>query len=135
MPKRLPMTPKRQAILDVIRESHEHLTAAEIHQRVQQKIPGVAYATVYNSLAALIATGEVLELSFGDKASRYDRRNDRHDHAICLRCGALVDVDSHMPESVIIGAAAQSGFHITRHQSQFYGYCRDCFGSPSSSDP
>jgi Fur family ferric uptake transcriptional regulator/Fur family peroxide stress response transcriptional regulator len=120
------MTPQRQAVLEVVRDAHDHPTAAEIHQRVQAVLPRLSYATVYNALAALATQGEVLELAFGASASRYDGRNDRHDHAVCLGCGRLEDIDSRMPETSIVAAAAESGFRITGHHTEFYGYCPEC---------
>ncbi len=122
----LRMTPQRQAVLEVVREARDHPTASDILQRVKQRMPRLSYGTVYNALAALAEHGEVLELSFGDAASRYDGRNDRHDHAMCLRCGRLTDVESRTTEAQIVAATAQSGFRITGHHTEFYGYCPEC---------
>ena len=51
------MTPQRQAVLDALAECGGHPTAAEIYERVQQRRPGLAYATVYNALNALAERG------------------------------------------------------------------------------
>ncbi len=120
------MTPQRAAVLDVIRAAHDHPTAAQIFDRVKQQLPGLSYGTVYNALAALAGQGEVLELSFGDGASRYDGRNDHHDHAVCLGCGRLADIESRTPASSIVAAATQSGFRVTGHHTEFYGHCPAC---------
>src|SRR5215216_4314022 len=79
----LRMTPQRQAILDAVRSSHDHPRAADIYERVRTVLPGIAFGTVYNALHALADSGIILQLSFGDRASRFDGRNDRHDHALC----------------------------------------------------
>lgn len=124
--RRTRMTPQRTAVLEVVREAHDHPTAAQIYERVKQRMPRLSYGTVYNALAALADQGEVLELSFGDSASRYDGRNDRHDHAVCLGCGRMEDVESRLPESVVVAASQQSGFRLVRHHTEFFGYCADC---------
>jgi len=89
-------------------------------------MPRLAYGTVYNALAALAEEGAVRELRFGDGASRYDGRNERHDHAVCLLCGRLTDIESRLSKASTLAAATQSGFRITGHHTEFYGYCPDC---------
>ncbi len=49
----LGLTKQRRAVLRVIRESDEHLTAIEVYERAKQLLPGMAFATVYNSLRYL----------------------------------------------------------------------------------
>jgi len=87
------LTPQREVVLRVVRESAEHLTAAEIYAAARRIRPSLSYATVYNSLRYLKEAGLVREITFGNGASRYDRETARHDHALCTRCGALLDFD------------------------------------------
>jgi Fe2+ or Zn2+ uptake regulation protein len=117
------MTPQRRAVLEAIAECASHPTAAEIFAQVRQTRPGIAHATVYNALHALVQQGRVLQLSFGDGASRYDRRTDRHDHALCLDCGALVDVPAARPSKAARRAAEASGFELHGQHTQFFGRC------------
>jgi Fur family peroxide stress response transcriptional regulator len=120
------MTPRRQAVLGVVREAGDHPTAGQIYERVKRRTPHLSYGTVYNALAALVRQGQVLTLSFGEGASRYDGRRDHHDHSLCLGCGRLEDVEIRMPATWIVAAAAQTGFRITGHHIQFCGYCPEC---------
>lgn len=78
------LTPQRRAVLEVVRRSEDHPIAAEIFQRVQALHPGIAYGTVYTALRALTSLGLVQELTFGDRASRYDGRIETHHHALWL---------------------------------------------------
>src|SRR5215212_5442513 len=88
------LTKQRAAVLRVIRESENHLTASEIYEAARKRLPSISYATVYNSLKYLKEAGLVHEISFGGAgASRYDRETARHDHALCTACGKLVDFD------------------------------------------
>jgi len=120
------LTPQRRAILDAIQASDKHPTAAQIYARVKEAHPKVAFGTVYKALDLLSRTGQVLQLEFGDGASRYDRRTDRHDHAICTRCGRLVDLDVTLPAELERDASHASGFLIRQHTTQFFGICPDC---------
>src|SRR5262249_24443842 len=79
----LGLTKQRRAVLSVIRASNEHLTANEVFERARQLLPGIAFATVYNSLRYLKDEGLIGEVRFGADSTRYDRTLKRHDHAIC----------------------------------------------------
>lgn len=129
------MTPQRQAILEVIRASDNHPTAAQIYTLVRAKHPRVAFGTVYKALDLLSRTGQILQLEFGDAASRYDRRTDRHDHAICTGCGRLVDLDVELPRELEGRASKASGFSILQHTTHFFGLCPTCQDGGSATLP
>jgi Fur family transcriptional regulator, peroxide stress response regulator len=122
----LRMTPQRRAILDAVRSSHDHPRAADIYARVRSVLPGIAFGTVYNALHALADHGIILQLSFGDHASRFDGRVDRHDHALCVRCGELVDAVAPPTPAIIQRAAAEIGFAVHGHHTQLLGTCAAC---------
>jgi Fur family transcriptional regulator, peroxide stress response regulator len=122
----LRMTPQRQAILDAVRASPDHPRAADIYQRVRAVLPGIAFGTVYNALHALADHGVTLQLSFGDHASRFDGRVDRHDHAVCLRCGELVDAVASPTPAIVQRAAAEIGFSVQAYHTQMLGTCASC---------
>lgn len=120
------MTTQRSAILEVVRAAEKHLTAGEIFERVRRKYPTIAYGTVYRTLHLLAERGLILEFPFGDQASRFDRRTDRHDHVHCAICGELVDVD--VPGALLarVVAEEQTGYLINAHQTVFSGVCPAC---------
>lgn len=120
------LTPQREAVFQVIRESDEHLTASEIFERARRRLPSISYATVYNSLRYLRDAGLVLEVQFGNGASRYDRETERHDHAICTDCGKLVDFDLDLTAELMRTAARRSSFKATSIHLTLRGLCPDC---------
>lgn len=126
--RELRLTPQREAVLEVVRESHDHPTAAQIYDRVRERYPGIAYATVYNALGYLVRNGLVMELKFGDGASRYDGRLVPHLHVICTRCGNLSETDMALPASVLRAAEEATGFALDQHVLQLYGLCPQCRG-------
>lgn len=126
----LRLTPQRMAVLRVLQEAHDHPTAAEVYERVRRTSPRIGSATVYRTLALLVATGRALELSLGDgAAARYDANTSRHDHAVCEGCGRAVDLDHPFPDGVVAEIARRSGFAITGYDLQFRGICPDCQAS------
>lgn len=120
------LTRQRKAVLDVVRSGDTHPTAAEVFESARKAMPGISFATVYNSLRYLKEAGLVREVAFGSGASRYDRETDRHDHAICSACGTLVDFD--LPGTVgLIGAAARaSRFKPESVHLTLVGLCPGC---------
>ncbi|HLT21016.1 MAG TPA: transcriptional repressor [Thermomicrobiales bacterium] len=127
LPADLRMTPQRLAVLEEVRGAKgQHLTAAEIAERVRAKHPTVSVGTVYRTLHTFAEHGVILEFPFGDQASRFDGRADRHDHVHCTVCGELRDVD--VPSALLAHqvAADQTGYAIDGHQTIFTGICPVC---------
>ena len=120
------LTTQRDAVLQVIRERDDHPTAGEVFEAARRRLPGISYATVYNSLRYLRDAGLVNEIKFGDGASRYDRETDRHDHAICTGCGKLVDFDLPQTTELMRVAARKSRFKAESVHLTLVGVCPDC---------
>ena len=120
------LTPQRRAVLRVVAESAEHLTANEIFEAARRELPGISFATVYNSLKYLKEAGLVREINFGKGSSRYDRETARHDHAVCSRCGKLVDFDLAETPLLIRAAARRSRFKPESIHLTLVGLCPDC---------
>ena len=122
----LGLTAQRQSVLRVIRESGKHLTANEVFEDARRILPGISFATVYNSLRYLRDAGHIAEISFGNGASRFDALTSRHDHAICTKCGKLVDMEIKLPPEVVNFAAEFSKFKIESIELTLRGLCPKC---------
>jgi Fur family peroxide stress response transcriptional regulator len=122
------LTPQRDAVLQVIRETDAHLTAGEVFEAARRRLPSISYATVYNSLRYLTESGLVREINQGKGASRYDREMERHDHAVCTCCGKLVDFDLPATMELMRAAARRSRFKPESVHLTLRGVCPDCSG-------
>lgn len=120
------LTKQRQAVLDVVRASEEHLTANEIYEAARRLLPTISLASVYNSLRYLADEGLIGEITFGKSASRYDRMTERHDHAVCSCCGRLVDFDLAETAGLMRAAARRSKFKPETIHLTLVGVCPDC---------
>jgi Fur family peroxide stress response transcriptional regulator len=121
-----PLTPQRAVVLQVVRARAEHMTAAEIYAAARKLRPSLSYATVYNSLRYLKEVGLVREITFGNGASRYDRETERHDHALCTRCGKLLDFDLAETTALMQLAARRSRFKPESIHLTLLGVCPEC---------
>jgi Fur family ferric uptake transcriptional regulator/Fur family peroxide stress response transcriptional regulator len=122
----LELTKQRRSVLRVIRGSDKHLSASEVFEDARRILPGISFATVYNSLRYLKKEGLIGEVRFGKDANLYDRKLTRHDHAICDNCGKLVDLELPLPDGLLEEAAKLSEFEAASIELTLRGLCPEC---------
>jgi len=123
----LGLTKQREVVLQVIRAAEHHLTANEVFVEAKQLLPTISFATVYNSLRFLKEAGHIAEIQFGfSGANRFDAKTSRHDHAICNRCGKLIDFDLKISDELVKLAARLSKFKPESLELTLRGLCPEC---------
>lgn len=120
------ITPQRHAILEFLIESHSHPTADEVYKALVDDFPSMSVATVYNSLRLFTEVGFVQEMGYGDASSRFDFSTRQHYHAICEKCGKIVDLYYPGLNDVEVAAEQLTGFKINEHRMELYGVCPEC---------
>ena len=125
----LGLTKQREVVLQVIRDADQHMTANEVFGAAKELLPSISFATVYNSLRYLKEAGHIAEIQFGNGASRFDRMTSRHDHAICTKCGKLVDIEMELPVDILKKAAKFSKFKAESIEFTLRGICPSCVGN------
>ena len=85
------MTKYARAILGLINQSTDHLTAEQIYLRMKEDNPRIVLATVYNNLNLLFEKNMIRKVSVEGYPDRYDKMT-RHDHLVCRECGGLSDI-------------------------------------------
>ena len=121
----LRLTRPRRIILDVVRATDTHPTAAFVYQRVRRRLPRVSLATVYRNLRMLAAEGFLAERA--DAAGmRFDGNTGRHDHFTCLWCGRIYDVPARAERPARRRFPARTGFEVLDHRTEYYGRCGTC---------
>jgi len=122
----LELTKQRHSVLSVIRGSDKHMTANEVFEDARRLLPGISFATVYNSLRYLKNEGLIGEIRLGTDANLYDRKLTRHDHAICTKCGKLVDIEMEHPRELMDRAVSYSKFKPESLEFTLRGTCPEC---------
>jgi len=115
---------QRGAILQVLKAARCCLTAEEIHQRVRRGSHPIGLATVYRALDTFGREGLIEQLHVGDGRVRYRSAAKHHDHIVCLKCGRWRPLHECLVARPTRRMA--SGFRVTGHQLEIYGYCADC---------
>ena len=68
----LRFTVPREAVIQALSTSGEHLSAEDIYMAVHEKYPAIGLTTIYRTLDILIRMGVVLKFDFGDGRARYE---------------------------------------------------------------
>ena len=124
--RELGLTKQREVVLQVICDSEQHLTANEVFISAKALFASISFATVYNSLRYLKEAGHIAEIRFGNGASRFDRMTSRHDHALCTKCGKLVDIEMELPPELVKQAERESKFRTESIEFTLRGICPGC---------
>ena len=119
------LTAPRALILDTVRVSDAHPSAADVYRRVRRRLPRVSLATVYRNLRMLAAEG-LLRARAHASGMRFDGNTAAHDHFTCVRCGRIFDMPALVPRTVRARVASGTGFEVLEHHSEFYGRCARC---------
>ena len=131
------ITAPREAILDVLSKSDDHLSAEEIYIKVHTYYPAVGLTTIYRTLDILANMGLIFKFDFGDSRARYElsegpKGKKHHHHLICTNCNRIIDYADFIDEEIKLLEQTEKGllkkynFKSTNHLIQFYGLCEKC---------
>ena len=122
--RRARRTWQRGVIMQAMEAARCHITAEELHRRVRRGIRPIGLATVYRALETFVREGFVEPVHVGDGRVRYGLAAKHHDHLVCLNCGEWEPLNECLlPRTP---RRLGSGFQVTGHQLDFYGYCTQC---------
>ncbi|MBS4769754.1 transcriptional repressor [Carnobacteriaceae bacterium zg-ZUI240] len=126
--KRKRMTPQRKAILAFMKETKIHPTAQQVYAHLQTQFEKVNLSTVYNNLNALVELGCVIEMTYGDGASRFDyyRKDHEHFHAICRICERVEDFEYEPLDDLANRLHQRIGFIVEEPRLEVFGICQEC---------
>jgi Fur family ferric uptake transcriptional regulator len=122
------MTEQRAAIAAALDASHGHVSAEAVHAAVRDAGARLSLATVYNTLTALVAMGELREVHPGRGPVLFDVNAAPHHHLVCDACGRLIDVDAGLAQCVRLPDDVGDGFEAQSVDVVFHGRCATCAG-------
>ena len=105
-----------------VRRAPQHVTA----DKVRAELPSLSFATVYSTLELFEVLGLVRRVATLGGVTVYDSRTQPHHHAVCRRCGKVVDIDAGRVSERARTAAADAGFRVERAEVQVIGLCATC---------
>ena len=119
------ITRARRAVCEVLAAApRDHLSAGDIYALIG---PDFDQSTVYRTLEALEEAGLVTHTHMGHGASIYHLAADApHQHLVCSRCGATIDLDPTGIESLLAEITRRTGFVPDPAHFALSGLCREC---------
>jgi Fe2+ or Zn2+ uptake regulation protein len=122
------LTPQRALVLDVVYHNDGHLTADQVYEQVRAQSPYVDLSTVYRNLVFLRQQGLIGELRLEGQPARFEavRSGQEHHHAVCTRCGRMVEVDPADLAALDATLLAKHGFRLELVHLTLSGLCQQC---------
>ncbi|MPM78888.1 Zinc-specific metallo-regulatory protein [bioreactor metagenome] len=122
------ITPQRRAVIMALTTNGKFATAHQVLAYVKTGFPDMSLDTVYRNLSLLVELGVVHEIKTrGREGNLFEITTDEHHHhLVCITCGKAECLDFCPIHAEDLDRAEKSGFKITSHALEFYGYCREC---------
>ena len=121
------LTPGQQAVLTVLRQQPQPLSAQALHgvMAVQRSI---GLATVYRALDLLKLLGLVQHRVTLSGETLYSAVEHDHHYLTCLQCGVSVLVETCPVQELVAHLQRTNSFRIYYHTLEFFGVCDRCLG-------
>lgn len=122
-------TKLRKALLEVLLEKREPLSAKDLLKELKCKGFKPNLTTLYRQLETL-ASHEVIEpLILDSRTQLFELKKEHHHHFVCEGCEEVQDLHSEVIESAFHRFEKQlkkSGLFIQKHELTFFGECQSC---------
>lgn len=121
-------TSQRAALQAVLAGTDEFATATDLHESLRASGARVGLATVYRTLADLVAAGEIDSLRGPAGETLYRRcvDSEHHHHLVCRVCGRTEEVTAPAVERWAKSVAKRFGFTEIGHEIELFGVCGSC---------
>jgi Fur family ferric uptake transcriptional regulator len=121
------MTRQREAVMAALDAADSFRSAQELYAQLRAAGERIGLTTVYRTLQAMAAAGEVDVLRKDDGEAVYRKCGERHHHhLVCRSCGRTVEVTGPAVERWAGEVARRHGFRDVEHTLEVVGTCRRC---------
>jgi Fur family transcriptional regulator, ferric uptake regulator len=131
------LTAAREAVMDVLTQTEDHVSAEDIYLTVHEVHPSIGLTTIYRTLELLQQAGIVNKFEFGHGRAKFELSEEystkqHHHHLICKKCKKIIDYSDFLEEEREYIKKAEAGlakiynFSIEGHLIHFYGTCAEC---------
>lgn len=121
------LTGSRRAVVDVLAESQQSLSAADIYEQGRRHRKNLGLVTVYRTLEKLEELDLVQRVNRPDGCHAYLPALQGHEHLLlCESCGRVEFFKGDDLSEFSKRLEGESGFSIHEHWLQFFGLCSQC---------
>lgn len=132
----LKLTRQRVAVVREIADDRSHPTAQALFQRLQKSVANMSFATVYNTLDALVREGLCSARALSPGPTRFDPNTTPHHHAVCDDCGLVIDLPefpARKPTQSERDLQSRTRFAVRVVEQTLRGRCQSCQALPEIS--
>ena len=120
-------TPQRLMILSAVRHSRDHVTAADVLERVKESYSYIDLSTVYRTLDMLKRMRLISETDLGSGTYAYEWLDqDGHHHLICNFCESIAVLDNEFLGTLGSQILSSYGFETDMNHIALFGSCLEC---------
>ncbi len=125
--KKLRISHPRLLIYKELSQTQTPLSAQELYQSLTKKQRRIGLTSIYRCLNLLESMGMAFKISDGSNV-RYKlcELENHHHHMVCKNCGKILEFDLCEIQSWSEKIIESTGFQITEHHLEFYGFCKEC---------
>jgi Fur family ferric uptake transcriptional regulator len=125
--KKLSLSHPRLLIYQELSRASDPLSPLEIYQNLLKRKRRIGLTSIYRSLDLFESLGIAFKMSNGS-AVKYKlcELEDHHHHIVCKTCGHVVELDFCDISGWSKKVTESTGYEVTDHQLNFYGYCKAC---------
>ena len=122
------MTARQDTVRQALASAPTFVSAQDLHARLRSAGHKIGLTTVYRTLQAMAARGELDVLNAGDGQQVYRAcgSGTHHHHLVCRTCGTTVEVSGPAVERWAEAVGGEHGFTDVTHTVEIFGTCPDC---------
>lgn len=121
------LTGSRRAVVETMAASTHALTPIEIYDTARGSYPALGLVTVYRTLEALEEQGLIQRVHQPSGCQAFITAPAGHQHLLlCQQCGQTTVFEGDDLEALIQDIARRTGYQITEHWLQLFGFCPNC---------
>jgi len=121
-------TKRRNLILDILAQTEQPLTVDQIFLELKQKDISINISTVYRIVETMVSRDLVIKTNLNGESKTFfelNRKEHGH-HIICMNCKQMFWLDDCPLDDYCDLLQEKTGFDITGHKLEIYGYCQKC---------
>lgn len=125
--RKLRLSHPRLLVYQELSKADRPLSPQELYQSLLKKRRKIGLTSIYRSLDLFESLGILFKTMHGpDAGYRLCESEDHHHHVICKTCGHVVELDFCDLADWSRKVTESTGFEVTEHELNFYGYCKGC---------
>ncbi len=117
---------QRELIKQKVIGNRQHLSADEVYLMVKQEMPNISLATVYRNLNMLVEAGLIAKICLPHSCDRFDGCTAEHCHMLCVRCGAIIDIEDDILSDLDEKIYSLLEFEVHTKHFVAKGVCKEC---------